>query len=228
MNSYQYQGNLFEGTVGFSDFEENEIKSLATDKREYKMEGGLNEFNLETKELVNSLQFFVNSGAKTPVKATGFAACYDMSAHMELGKKIKIFNTHNKVTERQIQKNSEGNPFINLGEGERALIPTGVRTSMPENYSLRLHPRSGLAIKNGITLSNCEGVVDADYVNEIFIPIVNMSKELFMISDGIRIAQAEFVKEEKSLDVLVIENHNGSDLEKKTNRSGGFGSSGVK
>jgi dUTP pyrophosphatase len=89
--------------------------------------------------------------------------------------------------------------------------------------SLRIHPRSGLAWKTGITLLNCEGVVDADYVDPTFVMLYNISDVQFKITDGDRIAQAEIITASPRMNFDVIS-------EKpviKTDRKGGFGSTGV-
>jgi len=90
---------------------------------------------------------------------------------------------------------------------ERKLIPTGLYISLPEGYEAQLRPRSGLAIKHGISLLNTPGTIDADYRGEIGVILVNLSSEPFIINDGERICQliiAPFTKvvwqPEESLD----------------------------
>ena len=104
----------------------------------------------------------------------------------------------------------------------RALIPTGIVFNIPNSYSVRLHPRSGLAFKRGISLSNCEGVIDSDYVEEVFVSIINFSKNAVRIKHGERIAQAEMIR---SLFWSVKETSTRPGI--KTERIGGFGSTGV-
>lgn len=72
---------------------------------------------------------------------------------------------------------------------ERMLIPTGIYISLPEGYEAQIRPRSGLAIKHGITLLNTPGTIDADYRGEIGVILVNLSSDTFIINDGERICQ---------------------------------------
>jgi dUTP pyrophosphatase len=85
-----------------------------------------------------------------------------------------------------------------------------------------MHPRSGLSIKKGLILANCEGVIDSDYVEELMIPVVNTSDISYEISHGERIAQMELVRKEHFLYLHLTERP-----QQKTDRSGGFGSTGV-
>ena len=78
---------------------------------------------------------------------------------------------------------------ITLGPLERALIPTGLRIQLPQGYECQMRPRSGLALKNGISLVNTPGTVDADYRGEIGAIVINLSNEPFTINDGERICQ---------------------------------------
>ncbi|OUV90828.1 MAG: hypothetical protein CBD03_05550 [Rhizobiales bacterium TMED143] len=88
---------------------------------------------------------------------------------------------------------------------------------------MRIHPRSGLAFKNGITLANSEGVVDSDYVQQTYVMLYNMSDKAFIVEDGDRIAQAEVLE---SYSKFVFEEVF-DEPETKTSRTGGFGSTGV-
>lgn len=72
---------------------------------------------------------------------------------------------------------------------QRALVPTGLRVQLPQGYEMQLRPRSGLALKHGITLLNTPGTIDADYRGEIGVIMVNLSAEPFVINDGDRICQ---------------------------------------
>lgn len=78
---------------------------------------------------------------------------------------------------------------VTLGPLERALIPTGLRIQLPRGYECQIRPRSGLAIKHGISLVNTPGTVDSDYRGEIGIILVNLSNEPFTVNDGERICQ---------------------------------------
>lgn len=78
---------------------------------------------------------------------------------------------------------------VTLGPLERALIPTGLRVQLPQGHELQLRPRSGLALKKGISLVNTPGTVDADYRGEIGVILINLSNEPFTVNDGERICQ---------------------------------------
>lgn len=78
---------------------------------------------------------------------------------------------------------------VTLGPLERALIPTGLRVQLPQGHEMQIRPRSGLALKHGISLVNTPGTVDADYRGEIGVIVINLSKEPFTINDGERICQ---------------------------------------
>jgi dUTP pyrophosphatase len=78
---------------------------------------------------------------------------------------------------------------LTLHPGERTLIPSGLKMSIPEGYEIQIRPRSGLALKHGITLLNTPGTIDSDYRGEIGIIIINHGKEPFLITPGMRIAQ---------------------------------------
>ena len=77
---------------------------------------------------------------------------------------------------------------------ERVLVPTGLIFDIPKGYSVRLHSRSGLAWKDGLYLTNCEGIIDYDYVEPIFVMMTNISQSPKTINNGVRICQAELVE----------------------------------
>lgn len=104
--------------------------------------------------------------------------------------------------------------------GERALVSTGVRLAMPDGYVGLIHPRSGLAVRHGITVLNAPGTIDAGYRGEIMVPLLNTSSEDFRISVGDRIAQLLFQKVEIARFVSV------SVLPDSSRGDTGFGSSG--
>ena len=105
---------------------------------------------------------------------------------------------------------------------QRALSPTGVILDIPNGYSVRIHPRSGTAIKQGMSLINCEGVIDYDYVEPLFIACVNLSEvQTIIINNGDRVAQGELVE----MTHYEIEESSTKPTQ-KTDRAGGFGSTG--
>ncbi|HKC66660.1 MAG TPA: dUTP diphosphatase [Bacteroidia bacterium] len=111
---------------------------------------------------------------------------------------------------------------IELKPLQRALVPTGLFTELPAGYEAQIRPRSGLAFKNGITVLNSPGTIDADYRGEIKVILVNLSNETFVVNDGERIAQMVIAKHE-NVDWKVVET-----LEESVRGEGGFGSTGKK
>ncbi|WP_207798879.1 dUTP diphosphatase [Taibaiella soli] len=104
---------------------------------------------------------------------------------------------------------------------ERRLIPTGLYIALPEGFEAQIRPRSGLAIKRGLSLVNTPGTVDADYRGEIMVPMINLSNEPQEISDGERIAQMVIARYEQ-IDWEPVET-----LEETLRGAGGFGHSGT-
>lgn len=114
------------------------------------------------------------------------------------------------------------NESISLAPMQRCLVPTGLYIALPEGFEAQVRPRSGLAIKKGITVLNSPGTIDADYRGEVCIILVNLSAETFVIEDGERIAQMVIARHEQALwqEVEVLD---------ETERgAGGFGHTGKK
>ena len=109
---------------------------------------------------------------------------------------------------------------ITLAPMERRLIPTGLFIELPAGYEAQIRPRSGLALKRGLTVLNTPGTIDADYRGEVCVILVNLSNEPFMVNPGERIAQMVIARHEQAEIVQVEEL---SDTERGT---GGFGHSG--
>lgn len=105
---------------------------------------------------------------------------------------------------------------------ERALVKTGLFIALPEGYEAQVRPRSGLAFKNGITVLNAPGTIDADYRGEIGVILVNLSNTEFTVNDGERIAQLVVARYEQAVFEEVAE------LNETSRGAGGFGSTGVK
>ena len=109
-----------------------------------------------------------------------------------------------------------------LQPGETALIPTGFAIAVPIGYEAQLRPRSGLALKNGITLLNSPGTIDSDYRGPVGVILTNLGHEPFFVNRGDRIAQMVIAKVERAAFDLV------ESLDETARGAGGFGSSGVK
>lgn len=142
---------------------------------------------------------------------------------------IKIINKSSHALPQYATENSAGLDLraflpepITLQPLERKLIPTGLYMELPQGYEAQLRPRSGLALKQGLTLLNTPGTIDADYRGEIGVIMVNISNEAVTLSDGERICQMVIAKYEQ---VTVSEVEILSETERGT---GGFGHTGKK
>lgn len=134
-------------------------------------------------------------GLKLPTYATDKSAGMDLSAALE--------------------------EAIELDAGERALVPTGLAIALPDGFEAQIRPRSGLALKHGVTVLNSPGTIDADYRGEIKVILINHGKEPFVIERGMRIAQMVVERYETvAWDVV-------DDLEASERGEGGFGSTGT-
>ena len=111
---------------------------------------------------------------------------------------------------------------ITVTPGSRVLIPTGLSFALPSGYEVQVRPRSGLALKNGISLVNSPGTIDADYRGEVGIILINHGDEDFVITRGMRIAQAVLAP------VWQISWNEVNELETTQRGTGGFGSTGIK
>ncbi len=111
---------------------------------------------------------------------------------------------------------------ITIAPLQRVLVPTGLFMALPAGYEAQVRPRSGLAIKKGITVLNSPGTVDADYRGEVCVILVNLSSEPFVVNDGERIAQMVIAKHE-TVEWTLVET-----LDETERGAGGFGHSGTK
>ncbi len=108
-----------------------------------------------------------------------------------------------------------------LKRGEITLVPTGIAISLPEGYEAQIRPRSGLALKHGLTLLNTPGTIDADYRGEIALIMINVGKEDFVVEKGMRLAQMVITRYEK------VEFEEVDALPDSQRGTGGFGSTGI-
>ena len=113
-----------------------------------------------------------------------------------------------------------GTPLV-IQPGERALVPTGIAMALPANHEGQVRPRSGLAVKFGLTVLNAPGTIDADYRGEIMVPLINLGREEFVVEHGLRIAQL-VVAPFHQADFHVVD-----DLDNTARGDGGFGSTGL-
>jgi dUTP diphosphatase len=115
----------------------------------------------------------------------------------------------------------EDGAAIELKPGERALIPTGFAIALPEGYEAQVRPRSGLAYKNGVTVLNTPGTIDADYRGEVKVILANFGSETFRVTRGMRIAQMVVAP------VTRVAWQMTESLTETARGAGGFGSTGI-
>jgi len=142
--------------------------------------------------------------------------------------KVDIINrSHHQLPEYATLQSAGMDLRANLDEPvilkpmERRLIPTGIYIALPSGFEAQVRPRSGLAIKKGITVLNSPGTIDADYRGEICVILINLSQEDFVVNDGERIAQMVISRYEK------VEWSNVVALADTERGAGGFGHSGM-
>lgn len=142
--------------------------------------------------------------------------------------KIKIINKSNTTNPSYSTNNSAGLDLrahikeeIILNPMSRVLIKTGLFIQLPEGYEAQIRPRSGLAYKNGITVLNTPGTIDADYRGEVGVLLINLSNDPFKIKNGDRIAQMVIAKYQQAEWISVEQ------LDTTQRGDGGFGSTGI-
>ena len=171
--------------------------------------------------MTNDLLFYkLDPEVKDPLRATEDSACFDLHSFMPEDSLVKVFINHQdediEVRERRVVKGR-----VQINSTERILVPTGLIFDIPKSHSVRLYPRSSLALKQGLTLANNVGIIDSDYVQPVYMMIYNISGYQQFVKNGERICQAELVREQPSVLMEVYEQP-----ERKTDRDGGFGSTG--
>lgn len=167
--------------------------------------------------LGNLFFYKLHDDVTIPIKATAESACFDFHAYLTEGTELKVED--NDLYQSNIVT-SYGS--VTIGPRTRMLIPTGLIAEIPKGHSIRIYPRSGLSFKHGLALSNQVGVVDSDYVEEIFISLINLSNTPKKIIHNMRIAQGELVAHQWYRVRETVEKPVSS-----SDRVGGFGSTGL-
>jgi len=160
---------------------------------------------------------FVREDAVLPKYQTPGSAGFDL--HAVVDESHKRFIDSYLIENDHIVKN-----VIVIPPGGRAIVPTGIAAVIPEGYELQIRPRSGLAAKKGITITNSPGTVDCDYRNEIMVILHNLGEDHFIVKSGDRIAQGVLNKIEQA-NIELIQDFN--EQETSEDRGGGFGSTGI-
>lgn len=162
--------------------------------------------------------FKLNNAASLPVFATEGSACFDLCACLTPETPVKKMSGDDN-SEVQISVGQDSSLTIN--PGDRVLVPTGLVLNVPKGFSVRIHPRSGLSFKHGLTLTNCSGIIDSDYVDALYVILQNTSNKSVTIAHGDRICQGEVIKTEP-----ILISHISERPAQKTDRIGGIGSTG--
>lgn len=166
-----------------------------------------------------SLKFYkTRPEAHIPQFGTSESACFDVCASIRWEDSITYYSEYGDCKSAYVALDNS----LVLYPGSRYLIPTNLIFDIPRGYSVRAHPRSGLSLRSGISLFNCEGIIDSDYVNPVFITLYNFGARPFTLHDGDRVAQMELVPQL----VYSLETTD-APPNQKTDRAGGFGSTGV-
>ena len=156
-----------------------------------------------------------DSEAELPQFSTEGSACFDICARLH--KPTIAYGPQN------VQVEIDGTDgFIDIPSGWRVLVPTGIILDIPQGFSVRLHSRSGLALKEGLILANAEGVIDSDYTQELMVMVTPINGSIVTVNNGMRICQGELVRNQP-----VAFTRNEFPPQQKTDRIGGFGSTGV-
>jgi len=164
----------------------------------------------------------LHDSVKLPTYGTDDAACFDISACLSHTESTKSYTSYNRTECSPINTLNDVR-YLTIYSNQRILVPTGIIFDIPTGYSLRLHMRSGIAFKRGLILSNSEGVIDSDYVQETFVMLTNTTQTTVRIEDGERICQGELVK---NIIPCIFEQKDAPVT--SSDRMGGFGSTGTK
>tara|TARA_Y100000004_G_C8701795_1_gene321954 strand:- start:60 stop:587 length:528 start_codon:yes stop_codon:yes gene_type:complete len=167
-----------------------------------------------------------------PEFATEGSACFDISSYLgppvyteSPPNLVTVYTMNNKKESREVKMwagpKSTFYTSASLYPGERMLVPTGLIFDIPAGYSLRLHTRSSVSLKQGLVMANSEGIIDSDYYHQCFIMLYNSSADEIRVKHKERMAQGELIKTlDYSLKETTIQ------PERTTERVGGFGSTG--
>lgn len=153
--------------------------------------------------------------AELPTRATLHSAGLDVRACL-WEQTVTVFTESGAKLEREVVAGT-----IAIWPGDRVMIPTGMKMSVDAEYCIKLYPRSGISLKNGLSLINCVGIGDRDYKEEYYVTLTNHGQKLQTIADGERVCQL-MVERVESINLVEVDELPDVDSE----RNGGFGSTG--
>ena len=152
-----------------------------------------------------------------PSRATAHSAGYDLRAHLVAGSPVKL--SRGGIQYDGVPRSFGDEVVLEIGPGERAIVPLGFRASLPEGYEAQIRPRSGTSFRTSLVIANSPGTIDPDYNGEWGVLVRNDGSAPLQISHGERIAQMVISRYE----LLEFEE---SQVTRSTDRDGGFGSTG--
>lgn len=173
-----------------------------------------------SQELIALGCYPVSEFSPMPKYGSEFSACFDLGARLADVTEVTYFNAHNSKLKKVVYHDGDNSRII-IKNGERVLIPCGWIFDIPVGHSLRMHPRSGLSLKKGIILPNCQGIIDADFPNESMIMLSNISEADYIVHHGDEMCQGEVVRDLKS--TFVVGAVGQLPPMKQSSRTGGFG-----
>lgn len=156
---------------------------------------------------------------EVPSRATRESAGYDLRAYLS-GRRVRVYrSSEDRMAEEEPVEGEDGRPRLALAPSDRALVPTGIKASLPSGYEAQVRIRSSLALERGLILPNAPGTIDADYPDEWLVLVQNASAREQEVRHGERIAQAVLQRYETPEWVE-------GTVGRSTARDGGFGSTG--
>ena len=163
----------------------------------------------------------MNEEAELPEYATEGSAAFDLKALFKRGDRLQAYNNWNKSVQIAVKGVGKIEHCFQLPPDTRVLIPTGLIFDIPEKHVMKMFIRSSVALKKGLSLANGTGIIDSDYVDPTYIMLLNETDSLVSITSGERLVQCIVEKVNK-----IKLNETKTAPEQKTDRDGGFGSTG--
>ena len=160
------------------------------------------------------IQLIKNTNNELPKYETIESAGCDLRAELSLINNKLLFKSC-------LIQSSDNEPVLKIAPGGRALIPTGLKMALPVGYEAQVRPRSGLALKHGITVLNTPGTIDSDYRGDVGVVLINHGSDIFDVHQGDRIAQL-IVNKVEQVEFEIV-----NELDDTARGSGGFGSTNV-
>ncbi len=176
--------------------------------------------DLESVKVKNKLGIYkIFADVQTPSFATEQSACFDLRLYLSNDDPIEMWTNNNEKLDYHYGDAND----LTILPGHRYKLPTGLILDIPEGYHVEINVRSGTGLKKGLSMVNDTGIVDSDYVQEVFVLLQNNSKSIVVLENGERFAQARLVRN-TPVDLEILKNA----PERKTSRDGGFNSTGLR